>query len=138
MHSSLAVTLDGLPLGLSAIKFWTRTKFKGTAALKKKINLTRVSIEEKESIRWLQNMRQSIALFDDPARCVLTKGGTYRSLEAANDVTSLSRKTTKTNLRAVAVEARCTIADGAGRQRRSDARICWLSLRCLGTTAKRS
>lgn len=111
MHSSLAVTLDGLPLGLSAIKFWTRTKFKGTAALKKKINLTRVPIEEKESIRWLQNMRQSIALFGDPARCVLTKGGTYRSLEAANDVTSLSRKTTKTNLRAVAVEARCTIAE---------------------------
>jgi hypothetical protein len=40
MHSSLAVTLDGLPPGLSAIKFWTRTKFKGTAALKKKINPT--------------------------------------------------------------------------------------------------
>ena len=36
MHSSLAVTLDGLPLGLSAIKFWTRTKFKGTAALKRR------------------------------------------------------------------------------------------------------
>ncbi|MDB5524278.1 MAG: transposase, partial [Rhizobium sp.] len=42
MHSSLAVTLDGLPLGLTAIKFWTRSKFKGTAALKKKINPTRV------------------------------------------------------------------------------------------------
>ena len=70
MHSSLAVTLDGLPLGLSVIKFWTRTKFKGTAALKKKINLTRVPIEEKESIRWLQNMHQSIALFGDPTRCV--------------------------------------------------------------------
>ncbi|WP_287281509.1 hypothetical protein [Mesorhizobium sp.] len=55
MHSSLAVTLDGLPLGLSAIKFWTRTKFKGTAALKKKINPTRVPIEEKESSRWLEN-----------------------------------------------------------------------------------
>lgn len=61
MHSSLAVTLDGLPLGLSAKKFWTRTKFKGTAALKKKISPTRVPIEEKESFRWLENMRQSIA-----------------------------------------------------------------------------
>ena len=40
MHSSLAVTLDGLPLGLCAIKFWTRDKFKGTAALKRKINPT--------------------------------------------------------------------------------------------------
>lgn len=70
MHSSLAVTLDGLPLGLSAKKFWTRTKFKGTAALKKKISPTRVPIEEKESFRWLENMRQSIALFGDPARCI--------------------------------------------------------------------
>lgn len=35
MHSSLAVTSDGLPLGLTAAKFWTRTKFKGTNALEK-------------------------------------------------------------------------------------------------------
>ncbi len=27
MHSSLAVTTEGLPLGLAAIKFWTRKKF---------------------------------------------------------------------------------------------------------------
>ena len=46
MHSSLAVTTEGLPLGLSAIKFWTRKKFKGTNALKKKINPTRVPIEQ--------------------------------------------------------------------------------------------
>lgn len=70
MHSSLAVTPEGLPLGLSAIKFWTRKKFKGTAALKKKVNPTRVPIEHKESIRWLENMRQSTELFGDPARCV--------------------------------------------------------------------
>ncbi len=38
MHSSLAVTTDGLPLGLAAIKFWSREKFKGTNALKKRIN----------------------------------------------------------------------------------------------------
>jgi Transposase DNA-binding len=37
MHSSLAVTIEGVPLGLAAVKFWTRKKFKGTAALKKKI-----------------------------------------------------------------------------------------------------
>ena len=46
MHSSLAVTTDGLPLGLTAIKFWSREKFKGTNALKKKINPTRVPIEK--------------------------------------------------------------------------------------------
>lgn len=70
MHSSLAVTTEGLPLGLSAIKFWTRKKFKGTAALKKKINPTRVPIEKKESIRWLDNLKQSTELLSDPQRCV--------------------------------------------------------------------
>jgi hypothetical protein len=70
MHSSLAVTTEGLPLGLAAIKFWTRKKFKGTAALKKKINPTRVPIEKKESIRWLENLQQSTELLGDPARCV--------------------------------------------------------------------
>jgi hypothetical protein len=70
MHSSLAVTTEGLPLGLAAVKFWTRKKFKGTAALKKKINPTRVPIEKKESIRWLENLKQSTELLDDPGRCV--------------------------------------------------------------------
>jgi hypothetical protein len=70
MHSSLAVTTEGLPLGLTAVKFWTRKKFKGTAALKKKINPTRVPIEKKESIRWLENLEQSTELLNDPGRCV--------------------------------------------------------------------
>ena len=70
MHASLAVTTDGLPLGLAAIKFWNRQKFKGTAALKRKINPTRVPIEQKESFRWLENMRQSTALFGAPERCI--------------------------------------------------------------------
>jgi hypothetical protein len=70
MHSSLAVTTDGLPLGLAAAKFWTRSKFKGCNALKKSINPTRVPIEEKESYRWLENLRQSTELFGDPQRCV--------------------------------------------------------------------
>jgi hypothetical protein len=70
MHSSLAVTLEGLPLGLTAIKFWTRDKFHGCSALKKKINPTRVPIEKKESIRWLENLRQSTELLNDPEQCV--------------------------------------------------------------------
>jgi len=70
MHSSLAVTIEGLPLGLSAVKFWSRQKFKGANALKRKINPTRVPIEQKESIRWLENMRQSAELLGEPARCV--------------------------------------------------------------------
>jgi hypothetical protein len=70
MHSSFALTSEGLPLGLAAVKFWTRKKFKGTAALKKKINPTRVPIEKKESIRWLENLRQSTELLGDPGRCI--------------------------------------------------------------------
>lgn len=70
MHSSLAVTTEGLPLGLASIKFWSRSQFKGCNALKRKINPTRVPIEQKESIRWLENLRQSTRLFQDPGRCV--------------------------------------------------------------------
>lgn len=70
MHSSLAVTTQGVPLGLAAVKFWTRKKFKGCNALKRKINPTRVPIEEKESYRWLENLRQSTALLEQPQRCV--------------------------------------------------------------------
>ena len=69
-HSRLAVTTDGLPLGLAAMKFWTRSRFKGCNALKKKINPTRVPIEKKGSIHWLENLKKSTALLRDPQRCV--------------------------------------------------------------------
>jgi O-methyltransferase len=52
--------------GLAAVKFWSRDKFKGTAQLKRKINPTRVPIEAKESIRWLQNLRQSVDRLGQP------------------------------------------------------------------------
>jgi len=70
MHSSLAVISDGLPLGLAAIKFWTRKQFKGTNTLKKHINPTQVSIKEKESYRWLESLKHSTRLLKDPDRCV--------------------------------------------------------------------
>ncbi len=70
MHSSLVVTTNGLPLGLAAIKFWTRDTFHGANALKRSINPTRVPIEEKESYRWLENVRQSTALLAKPERIV--------------------------------------------------------------------
>ncbi len=70
MHASLAITPDGLPLGLTAAKFWSRTRFKGTAALKRRINPTRVPIDQKESMRWLDNLRLSSELAGAPERCV--------------------------------------------------------------------
>ena len=68
MHSSLVTTREGLPLGLAAIKFWNRDKFHG--ASRRRINSTRVPIEKKESIRWLENLRQATELLGDPKRCV--------------------------------------------------------------------
>ncbi len=70
MHSSLAISEEGLPFGLAAVKFWSCEKFKGTARLKRKINTTRAPIETKESIRWLENLRQSAALLGEPGRCI--------------------------------------------------------------------
>ena len=77
MHSSLAITTAGKPLGLTAVKFWTRKKFKGTNALKGRgkedgkhsVNTTRIPIEQKESIRWLKNLQQSTQL-TNPDRCI--------------------------------------------------------------------
>ena len=70
MHASMAITPKGLPLGLTAAKFWSRTQFKGCDALKRKINPTRVPIEQKESMRWLDNLRLSTELTGAPERCV--------------------------------------------------------------------
>jgi len=71
MHASLTITLEGLPLGLTAARFWSRAQFKGLLALKRKVNQTRVPIETKESVRWLENMRGSTALLGgDAARIV--------------------------------------------------------------------
>jgi hypothetical protein len=70
MHVSLAITPEGLPLGLTAAKFWSRSKFKGTAELKRRVNLTRIPIDQKESIRWLDNLRLSTELAGAPDRCV--------------------------------------------------------------------
>jgi hypothetical protein len=70
LHSSLVLTTDGLPLGLAAVKFWTRKAFKGTNALRGKVNATRVPIEKKESVRWLDNLTRSAEQLGDPSRCV--------------------------------------------------------------------
>ena len=70
MHSSLVVTTAGVPLGLAAIQFWTRKKFKGTNALKRKINPTRQPIERKESYRWITCLRRATKLLDAPESIV--------------------------------------------------------------------
>jgi hypothetical protein len=69
MHSTLAITPDGLPLGVAGIKFWEgdRAPKKGK---KKRTIYDNVPIEEKKSFRWLENMQQATARSSDPASCV--------------------------------------------------------------------
>ena len=64
------MTTGGGPLGLGAITGWTRKRFKGTDALKRKINPTRVPLETKESIRWLEHLPHSTVLGGAPQRCL--------------------------------------------------------------------
>ena len=68
MHSSMAFTPDGLPLGMTSIKFWEhdRSEKKG----KKKTHPYKVPVEEKKTYRWLESMRQATASSSDPASCV--------------------------------------------------------------------
>lgn len=70
MHSSLVLTLEGVPLGFSAKKFWNRDKFKDAKSLYRKKNATRIPIEEKESYRWLEGVRNSNLLLGDPSRLI--------------------------------------------------------------------
>lgn len=89
MHSSLVVTPAGLPLGLSAVKFWTRKVFKGTNALKRRVNPTRIPIGEKESVRWVDNLVATTALLGESERCVHIgdrEADIYELFCAANDV----------------------------------------------------
>ena len=89
MHSSLVVSPEGVPLGLSAVKFWTRKKFKGTNALNRSVNPTRMPIEGKESYRWIENVRQSTDLLTEPQRCLHIadrEGDIYELFSTAKEI----------------------------------------------------
>lgn len=59
----------GPPPGIGGREVLDTENFKGTAQLKK-VNPTRVPIEKKESVRWLDNLRQSIERLGQPKRCI--------------------------------------------------------------------
>lgn len=69
MHSSLAVTTDGLPLGLAAVTFWSRRGM-WTNAAKRAANPMTIPIEQKESVCWFENVTRSTHERGDPGRCV--------------------------------------------------------------------
>lgn len=64
LHASLAITPEGLPLGLTATHHWSRREFKGCTAMKRKVNPTRVPITKKESQRWLDNIVRTHKVVD--------------------------------------------------------------------------
>lgn len=49
MHASLAITPEGLLLGLTSTRFWTRDAFKNTTEMKRHVNPTRIPISKKLS-----------------------------------------------------------------------------------------
>lgn len=67
MHSTLAITPAGMPLGLLTQTFFTRPE--GEAAHQPN-ELHKLPIEEKESYRWLQAFEQTIALTPDDVDAV--------------------------------------------------------------------
>ncbi|BBE09381.1 Transposase for transposon Tn5 [Mycoavidus cysteinexigens] len=58
MHSMLAVTPEGLPLGVLGMKAWARD----LSELGKKKQRAKRSIDEKESVKWLEGVKQLTAL----------------------------------------------------------------------------
>jgi hypothetical protein len=58
MHSSFAVTPEGLPLGVVGLKTWTRSPDQLGKSKKRK----KVPIEEKESIKWIEGLQHTNTL----------------------------------------------------------------------------
>ena len=73
MHSTLAVTAEGLPLGILDQKISTREVLpkEMTRKMKKAYN-SNLPIEEKESFRWLESMRSAHNIFSDEDKKVVT------------------------------------------------------------------
>ena len=59
MHSTLAVTPQGLPLGLLTQDFFDRT---GDKPSHEPQDCRKLPIEEKESYRWVQAFKQTVKL----------------------------------------------------------------------------
>jgi hypothetical protein len=66
VHSSLALTDEGVPLGLLAQSIWTREKAKRLSDKDKR----RLAIEDKESGKWIRSFKESMSALPDGCRCV--------------------------------------------------------------------
>lgn len=60
MHTSLAVGAGNVPLGLLGNKIWVRDRAKKKNIRSRKLNYTRVPVEEKESYKWLESVERAV------------------------------------------------------------------------------
>ena len=73
MHTTLGITTEGLPLGILDQNISSREElYKEKKELKKKSRNSALPIEEKESIRWLDSMRQTVARFKQENKKIVT------------------------------------------------------------------
>jgi len=70
LHSTLALNEVGVPLGLIDQKLWTRAPSKIGNIIKSGKNMTRIPIEEKESFRWIESIRNVSRRVSDPSRII--------------------------------------------------------------------
>lgn len=74
LHPLIAFTADGLPLGIVWQKNWVRTEINnGMTAKEKRDLLRKTPIEEKESICWIEGLRESVKVANDcpETRCIV-------------------------------------------------------------------
>ena len=91
MHTSFAVTVKGLPLGILDQKIVARQPISDELrAKKKKSHNVNIAIEDKESIRWLDSLRNTQAALKDSNVKAVTicdrEGDFYEFLELANQI----------------------------------------------------
>jgi hypothetical protein len=73
MHTTLGMTIEGLPLGILDQNIFSREELpKEKKELKRKSHNTALPIEEQESIRWLDSMKQTVARFEQENKKVVT------------------------------------------------------------------
>ncbi|MCP4374525.1 MAG: hypothetical protein GY797_41445 [Deltaproteobacteria bacterium] len=73
MHTTLGITTEGLPLGILDQSIYSREELpKEKKDIKNKSHNTALPIEEKESIRWLDSMKQTTAHFEQENKRVVS------------------------------------------------------------------
>ena len=91
MHSTLAVSTDGLPLGIIDQKIYSRPELSDEVLeIKKKSHNNALPIEKKESYRWVESLKNTNAIFDSHSSNPITicdrESDMYDFFLVANDL----------------------------------------------------